>query len=132
MNTEKVIFTTAGDGYWSNIKKDVTIVDMRLGSYISDDLDFGELCVYFDQSWDVYKDGLIYTDSQFLKDLRRFLHSHGLPGHDVEYSEQGMQGDDYVSLDVGGEFLSAWAKKFNLDLQKQVDGHFEGVLKYWS
>lgn len=111
----KTIFKTAGDGYWSRVKKDVTVTDMRLGSYISEDFDFGELCVYFDKSWDIYKDGLIYTDGQFLKDLRRFLHQHGLPGDDVEYSEQGMQGDDYVSLDVGGKFLEAWGKKFNVN-----------------
>ena len=132
MNTQKVTFNTIGDGFWSSVKKEVTITDMRLGSYISDDLDFGELCVYFDNSWECDEDGLIYTDSLFLKELRRFLHQHGLPGHDVEYSEQGMQGDNYVSLDVGAEFLAAWAVKFGLDLNKQVDNHFEGVLKYWS
>lgn len=129
---DKVIFNTVGDGYWSDTKKAVTITDMRLGQYISDDLDFGELCVYFDKSWNCNEDGLIYTDSQFLKDLRRFLHAHGLAGNDVEYSEQGMQGDNYVSLDVGAEFLASWATKFGLNLNKQVDKHFEGLLKYWS
>ena len=109
----QTIFSTAGDGYWSDVAKPVLITDMRLG-YVSDDKDFGELCVYFDTKyWDVNKDGLIYTDSQFLSDLQAFLDSMGLMGADVEYSEQGMQGDDYVSLDVGEGFLRTWNEKFN-------------------
>ncbi len=85
---------------------------MRLG-YVDEDKDFGELCVYFDtKTWDVNADGLIYTDRQFQNDLRAFLNTHGLPGADVDYSEQGMQGDDYVSLDIGRKFLQAWEAKF--------------------
>ena len=55
-------------------------------------------------------DGLIYTDKDFIAELRMFLAQHGLPGDDVDYSEQGMQGDDYVSLDAGEEFVRAWAE----------------------
>jgi hypothetical protein len=114
---DKVILNTCGDGYWSNVAKDVTIVDMVLGNYISDELDFGELCVVFDTgTWDIRRDGLIYTDSQFLEELKSFLNEHGLAGDDVEYSEQGMQGDDYVSLDVGGKFLKTWSAKFGTNL----------------
>lgn len=109
---EKVVFNTAGDGYWSDVAKAVTIVDMRV-PYINDEKDFGELCVYFDKSWDVNKDGLIYTDSQFLEELQTFLDSMGLVGSDADYSEQGMQGDNYVSLDVGEAFIKSWQEKFN-------------------
>lgn len=110
---QEVIFNTSGDGYWSRQQKAVRIVDMRLG-YIDDDKDFGELCVYFDtKTWDVNADGLIYTDRQFQNELQAFLNTQGLLGSDVCYSEQGMQGDDYVSLDVGKEFLTAWEAKFN-------------------
>jgi hypothetical protein len=111
---KQVIFTTSGGGYWSNIVKNVRIVDMRLG-YINDERDFGELRVYFNtQDWDVNKDGLIYTDKGFETDLRNFLTMQGLDNLDVDYSEQGMQGDNYVSLDVGKAFLDAWDAKFNL------------------
>jgi hypothetical protein len=109
-----VIFSTSGDGYWSTVEKDVRIVDMRLG-YVSDEEDFAELCVFFDTAtWDVRKDGLIYTDRGFITDLRNFLALQGLSNTDVEYSEQGMQGEDYVSLDVEKDFLDSWKKKFNL------------------
>jgi hypothetical protein len=110
---EKVILNTCGGGHWSNAKAAVDVTDMSLG-YVSEERDFGELCVYFDTaSWDVNQHGLIYTDGLFMAELRAFLNSQGLPGANVSYSEQGMQGDDYVSCDVGEEFLKAWTAKFN-------------------
>ena len=115
---QTITLNTGGGGYWSNTAQAVTIVDMQLG-YISDELDFGELRVYFDtETWDVNKVGLIYTDRQFERELREFLTAHGLVGKDVAYSEQGMQGDDYVSLDVGKKFLDSWRAKFGTNLEK--------------
>ena len=114
-----VIFTTSGDGYWSNAIKNVRITDMQLG-YVNDELDFGELRVYFNtEDWNVNTDGLIYTDGGFKQDLMRFIKQHGLVV-DLCYSEQGMQGDDYVSLDVGKEFLDSWAAKFGVDSVSQM------------
>ena len=111
----EVILHTGGGGYWSNTQKAVRIVDMRIGYIDEDELDFGELRVYFDtKTWDVNEDGLIYTDRKFERELREFLNAHGLPGKDVSYSEQGMQGDDYVSLDAGTAFYNAWMQKFNI------------------
>lgn len=109
----QTIFSTVGDGYWSNVAKPVQITDMRL-AYVNDDKDFGELRVYFNTKfWDVNTDGLIYTDSNFIEELRDFLIAHDL-SDDVDYSEQGMQGDNYVSLDVGEGFIKLWDAKFNL------------------
>jgi len=109
----KVIFNTSGDGYWSNVAKAVEITDMRV-AYINDEYDFGELRVYFNTAtWNVNTDGLIYTDTQFKQDLMQFVKQQGLVV-DLSYSEQGMQGDDYVSLDVGKEFLDSWRTKFGM------------------
>jgi hypothetical protein len=92
---------------------------MKLG-YVNDELDFGELRVYFNtDTWNVYTDGLIYTDSLFKIDLMQFVTEHGLVV-DLCYSEQGMQGDDYVSLDVGKDFLDSWARKFGVDSVSQM------------
>jgi hypothetical protein len=108
---QKVVFNTDGSGYWSTVAKSVEIVNMSLG-YVNDEKDFGELCVYFNTAtWDVDKDGLIYTDGLFLLQLQMFLEEHGLSAN-VDYSEQGMQGDDYVSLDVEDDFIKAWEAKF--------------------
>ena len=101
----QVVFNTNGTGYWSDVAKAVRITDMRLG-YVSDDKDFGELRVYFNtQTWDVNTDGLIYTDKQFMQELRKALNAAGFAGADVDYSEQGMQGEDFVSMDVGADFI---------------------------
>ena len=115
---ERVFFETAGDGYWSGHATEVDIEDIKL-AYVSDDKQFGELRVYFaTEDWDVKHHGLIYTDRLFMKQLRAFLNQQQLAGPDVDYSEQGMQGDNYVSCDVGGAFIASWAAKFG---QAEVD-----------
>ena len=106
---------TAGDGLWSSVSKPVQVTEIEV-AYVNDEKTFGELRVFFDTgTWDVNEDGLIYTDEQFLSHLRILLTLIGLAGEDVGYSEQGMQGDNYVSLDVGEEFLNSW-----LDLKTVV------------
>lgn len=70
---------------------------------------WGELRVYFNTSdWDTRIAGLIYTDRGFQAELRTFLEQEGIDPSTVHYSEQGMQGDDYVSLDVGPSFLETF------------------------
>jgi hypothetical protein len=110
-----VTFNTNGQGYWSRAVKAVDIVDMQV-AYINDERDFGELRVYFNtDTWNVDADGLIYTDTQWRNELQAFLDTHGLPGKDISYSEQGMQGDNYVSMDiVSAKFLTAWEAKFGV------------------
>ena len=109
---EKVVLHTCGDGYWSTVAKAVEIVDMQI-NYCDEDKEFGELCVYFNtDKWNCEKDGLIYTDGEFIDELQDFLIKHNLAGADVSYSEQGMQGEDYVSLDIGAEFIASWIAKF--------------------
>ena len=118
---KEVIMHTAGNGLWSGEERAVRITDMKLG-YVSDELDFGELQVKFDRrTWDVNQHGLIYTDRQFMRELQAFLTEHGLVGSDVSYSEQGMQGDDYVSCDIGKPFLDSWTAKFGTNLQRLLE-----------
>ena len=120
---QTVTFNTNGRGYWSRKAKAVRVTDMKV-TYINDEGDFGELRVYFNtQDWDVSKDGLIYTDKQFMTELKAFLDVQGLPSKDISYSEQGMQGDNYVSCDiVSAKFLQAWDSKFNTLLHCKVIG----------
>lgn len=102
------VLETAGTGYWSEVAKEVKCTGIAV-SYINEEEDFGELRVYFDpRSWDTRKDGLIYTDRLFLDMLCSELLGAGLNSIDVSYSEQGMQGDNYVSLDVGPKFLGSF------------------------
>lgn len=103
-----VVLSTDGSSLWSDVAKPVKIVGLSL-SYVNTDEDFGELRVYFDtKSWDVDTDGLIYTDSGFMSQLKELLKRIGLAGNYVSYSEQGMQGDNYVSCDVEEEFIRSY------------------------
>ena len=116
----RVIFSTSGKGIWSRARKYVSVTDMLLMNVTDCDGEFfGELRVYFDvSSWDVRRDGLIYTDPGFAAELRKFLREHGLPGNAVHYSEQGMQGRNYVSFDAEEAFVDAWSAKFGVVYNK--------------
>jgi len=98
---------TGGGGYWSNTKTAVEITRLQL-AYTNDELDFGELRVYFNTKTWAWQDGLIYTDKQFMRELKELLTAKGFDASDVSYSEQGMQGDNYVSCDVGQCFINTF------------------------
>ncbi len=99
---------TAGDGLWSSSVSAVQILRVDL-AYVNDEGDFGELRAYFNtRDWDVNTDGLIYTDKIWINEFRALMRSLGFTRNavnDISYSEQGMQGTDYVSMDVGEDFL---------------------------
>ncbi len=99
---------TDGKGLWSEVSKNVQLTHISLDR-LSDDHEFGELRIHFDpMSWDIKEDGLIYTDPSFIASLEKELNHIELAGDDVSYSEQGMQGNDFVSCDVGEEFITSW------------------------
>lgn len=109
----KFVCHADASGNWSNQVKAVTVSKLAI-TYLSEsglvDSDFGELRAYFDtKTWDVGTDGLIYTDKLWLKEFRAALMTAGFSEaavNDVEYSEQGMQGVHYVSLDIGRAFIA--------------------------
>lgn len=118
--------STDGGGYWSRTAKEVQVVDLEVNAIADDENEgelptFGELRVGFNtRTWNTREEGLIYTDRKFLADLRRNLQELGFSRAavlDVSYSEQGMQGRDYVSLDVGGKFIKAYATKYPKKLE---------------
>lgn len=112
MKKHEVNWTLKTDGttsYWSRRACEVQVTGLRI-AYVNEEEEFGELRVYFDtKTWDVKRDGLIYTDKMFEEELRERLVLEGLcsieAAKQVGYSEQGMQGNNYVSLDVGSRFL---------------------------
>jgi hypothetical protein len=109
---------TDGKGLWSKEKKLVRIRKLDLNNRHQES-SFGELAAVFDKrSWNTQKHGLIYTDRFWINEFREQLVKLGFTkkaARDVDYSEQGMQGDDYVSMDVGQVFLSEWDKMMGLD-----------------
>jgi hypothetical protein len=112
---------TAGDGFWSETAKEVRITEVRM-TYIDPEEGYGLLNIYFNtDDWRPDRDGLIYTDSLFIKELRDFLTSQGYAGDDVGYSEQGMQGDNFVNLDAGKAFADSYIAKHPEQLQDLLD-----------
>jgi hypothetical protein len=99
---------TAGNGLWSDKSKAVQVLRVEL-AYTSEDGDFGEFRAYFNtRTWDCNQDGLIYTDKVWIDEFRALMRSLGFTRtavNDITYSEQGMQEYNYVSMDVGADFL---------------------------
>jgi hypothetical protein len=99
---------TDGEGLWTQFEKTVTVVRVEL-VYVNEEGDFGELRAYFDtRTWDCNETGLIYTDPRWMDEFRGLMRSMGFTRSacdDITYSEQGMQGDNYVSMDVGADFM---------------------------
>ena len=114
--------STNGQGLWTRFEQTVTVIRVEL-AYANEDVDFGELVAYFDTStWDVNKNGLIYTDPRWLEEFRALMRSLGFTSRaceDINYSEQGMQGSDYVSLDVGADFLREVEPMYRWTINKQ-------------
>ena len=119
---------TKGDGYWSNASPTtVTIskVEMEVGEAYVDLYNYGVfLPIYLKaffpkKSWNTDKQGLIYTDSLWLKNFRvefkiRFPALAWLASK-IDYTEQGMQGDNFVSLSSHLESM-AQIKRFDKSL----------------
>ena len=99
---------TDGKGLWTQFEKMVTVTRIRVDNQ-NEEGDFGELRAYFDtRTWNADEVGLIYTDPRWLSELRSLMRTLGFSTRaclDITYSEQGMQGDDYVSMDVGAYFM---------------------------
>lgn len=105
-------FNTCGDGYWSNIAKEVYVESICMFISTQNEADEGgeaEYCdgdlavIYTEDTWDNNAYGLIYTDSLFLKEVKQFLIDNGFDAdavNDIDYSEQGMQDDERVSCDA--------------------------------
>lgn len=98
---------THGTGLWSSVRTSVTINRVVL-AYESDDGKFGELRAYFKPpEWDS-DDGLIYTDDGWLESFKHCMQTLGFSDaavNDIAYSEAGMQGETFVSLDVFESFM---------------------------
>jgi hypothetical protein len=103
------LHTDGKTSLWSRTEAAIRTTKINL-AYVNDEEDFGELRVYFKtDDWNVNEEGLIYTDHTFIKELRYALFEEGIVG-DIDYSEQGMQGDNYVSCDVDSKFIQSYMK----------------------
>jgi hypothetical protein len=114
---------TNGKGHWSEEQRLVIINRLGIGysslNYYPEDPFHGELRAYFDPfgfthgSWNVPGHGLIYTDRQWMKEFKVGMRAAGFSiraVQNISYSEQGLQGSDYVSMDIGPVFYASWLR----------------------
>ena len=106
------VYTTAGDGYWSDVSKDVRVTSMGIYIASNEDDGDGDFYVNYDEAtWNNDEDGLIYTDSAFIANVRDFMRDVLLRMDvdddtanelvaNLDYSEQGMQDYGRVSCDA--------------------------------
>lgn len=127
------ICRTNGTGYWSTQIRDVTITKLILdiAEQSTSSADHGELCAVYDlNTWNPPEHGLIYTDKQWLDQFKAILRRNGFSRDAVDavdYSEHGMQGKDYVSMDVGRAFIAECDRLLNFVNNQQIDLEIEIV-----
>ena len=129
-----IVAHTNGKGQWTEEARMVQITRLGIGysslSYYPEDPFNGELRAYFEPSgftpgsWNVVGHGLIYTDRLWLKEFKKGLREAGFSikaVQNVGYSEQGMQGQDFVSMDIGPVFYASWKRLLKNIEQESVD-----------
>lgn len=96
---------TSCDGAWCNVDVPKKVRILKFIFVPNYDKTFWyELQVVFDtNSWEVTEDGLIYGDGLFEEELKNLMENLGFEP-DIYYSEQGMQGNNFVSFDMGQHF----------------------------
>jgi hypothetical protein len=83
------VITTAGDGLWGcEAGRKVRVTSIVLNAYNMEDFKATLINVAHDSAWD------IYTDSAFADAISEALNM------DVHFTEQGMQDDEYASMEV--------------------------------
>jgi len=124
----KLITKTDGKGLWSNKNKTVGIKEILVDEPVLKDEEsdhrWSSLRVAFRvKDWDIWKHGLIYTDNTWLREFKKGLRGLGFSVKavkDVNYSEQGRQGIDFVDLDIGEDFIACWEKLTGKNLEIDI------------
>ena len=94
-----------GNGYWSYENKKTTVkkITFEVGNFTGDSVILYAKVFFTQKEWNIEKDGLIYTDTNWIKDFsKNFVKLPEVKNlvkmKDIDYTEQGMQGDNYESL----------------------------------
>jgi hypothetical protein len=89
----------------------VTIKSLLLNKDRFDDPpEYGELRVYFQPTREI-ESFMLFRERNVLKQVCELLLTLGFSKKnikDIAFAESGMQGDDFISLDVSGSFVQEW------------------------
>jgi hypothetical protein len=114
----KCFLHTSEDGLQSirNTKKEVSVYGLSIDSIHNtpgeDGDGFADLMVYFHvKTWDTRKEGLIWGDDLFIKELKEELKKIGFSQEAVNHiywAESGLQGRNYATF----ETINPFAKEY--------------------
>lgn len=136
-----IITNTNGKGKWSEEERMVIITKLDIGfnsqKYYPEEEFSGELRAYFDPhgftkgSWNVAGHGLICADKLWIKEFKVGLRNLGLSfraAQNITYNEVSMQGDSYVSLNVGPRFWASWKKLLQKNSQESKNSETSNIM----
>jgi hypothetical protein len=104
---------TDGSGFWTRKTRVVPIAELELIAHSTDDhARYGEVRVHFDEgAWNTNTDGLIFTDRNFINELKLELKKLGMPAAEyLSYGDKSEQGLTYVQLDCDTAFIAEFKK----------------------
>ena len=121
--------STNGKGYYTDQAKKVRITEIRISRYVrSKNKPLLQMEVYFNtKDWNTKKDDLIYGDEKWISELRKGLQSIGFIATGLDYTEQGMQEDDFVSVETSNKAAveSFLSKLVNKNQIKDIETGFD-------
>lgn len=135
----KVQINAHTNGKGKNSEEARLVIITRLGigysslGYFPDDPFNGELRAFFEPSgftsgsWNVAGYGLISGDRLWLKEFKAGLREVGFSikaVQNVKYNDKELQGQDYVSLEIGPVFYASWKRMLKKIEQESVDNTF--------
>lgn len=97
-------FHTDGSGFYTEVAKPVFIKEVEVQDLRDEHC--GVLVNFFFVDWDTRKNGDIYTDKQFKREVRAYMqknyqHVSNVDWSRLDYTEHSMQTDEYVSMEIG-------------------------------
>lgn len=107
---KQLILNTNGQGYWSDEKRKIRCTALEIECMQELDDYFTYRLIFNEKDWNIHKHGLIYTDALFLKELKKELKDRNYNGSKLDYTEQGMQGKNYVSIQDDGTLFKSFMK----------------------
>ena len=117
-----VTLHTSGNGYWGKTAKAVRVTGFAIwtnGEYTQVN------ATYNTDDWNPNVDGLIYTDPTFLEELKAYFAAQGVDVSELDYSEHGMQDENFVHLEAGEAFARTAIANLPAEWIEQEDEYDE-------
>lgn len=104
---------TDADGFWTHAKRNVLVTELELIVHVVNPaVTYGELRVHYDDgTWNSSTDGLIFSDRNFLHELKSELLKRGMKHAEfLAYGDKSEQGSTFVQMDCDPAFIEEFKK----------------------